>query len=121
VADEAARESYLAGFHAAQALISERTGRSVKTHNGVKTEFHRLVRSDTRVDDELRGFLGFAYNFKAIADYDTAPGARVTPGAGLAGHRDRQTLRRLDGGTGRGCRTHNGRTHNGMISRDADR
>jgi uncharacterized protein (UPF0332 family) len=31
----AGRTAYLAGFHAAQALISERTGRSVKTHKGV--------------------------------------------------------------------------------------
>jgi uncharacterized protein (UPF0332 family) len=66
--DEAGREAYLAGFHAAQALISEQTGRSVKTHTGVRTEFHRLVRNEARVDDELRAFLGFAFNLKAIAD-----------------------------------------------------
>jgi uncharacterized protein (UPF0332 family) len=77
--DEAGRAAYLAGFHAAQALISEKTGRSVKTHNGVKTEFHRLVRNDVHVDDELRGFLGFAYNLKSIADYQTSSGTPVTP------------------------------------------
>ena len=32
--DEAGRAAYLAGFHAAQALISERTGRVAKTHDG---------------------------------------------------------------------------------------
>ena len=77
--DEAGREAYLAGFHAAQALISERTGRSVKTHAGTNTEFHRLVRGDARIDDELRAFLGFAYSLKTIADYRTGPGSRVSP------------------------------------------
>jgi uncharacterized protein (UPF0332 family) len=78
-ADEAGRAAYLAGFHAAQALIFDRTGRVVKRHNGVKTEFHRLVRGDARVDDELRAFLGFAYSLKAIADYQTGPGSDVSP------------------------------------------
>jgi uncharacterized protein (UPF0332 family) len=50
----------------------------VKTHGGVNTEFHRLVRNDARIDDELRAFLGFAYNLKAIADYETGPGAEVS-------------------------------------------
>ena len=77
--EAAGRTAYLAGFHAAQALISEKTGHAVKTHGGVKTEFHRLVRGDTRVDDELRAFLGFAYNLKAIADYQTGHGSEVSP------------------------------------------
>ena len=34
-ADEAGRAAYLAGFHAAEALISERTGRVAHTHDGV--------------------------------------------------------------------------------------
>ena len=77
--DEAGRAAYLAGFHAAQALISERTGRSVKTHAGVNTEFHRLVRGDASIDDELRAFLGRTYQLKAIADYEAGPGAKVSP------------------------------------------
>jgi uncharacterized protein (UPF0332 family) len=77
--DAAGRTAYLAGFHAAQALISERTGRSVKTRGGVNSEFHRLVRGDTRIGNDLRGFLGFAYNLKAIADYETGPDAEVSP------------------------------------------
>jgi uncharacterized protein (UPF0332 family) len=80
--DAAGRTAYLAGFHAAQALISERTGRSAKTHRGVNTEFHRLVRNEARIDDELRGFLGFAYNLKAIADYETGPSSEVSPELG---------------------------------------
>jgi uncharacterized protein (UPF0332 family) len=77
--DAAGRTAYLAGYHAAQALISERTGRAVKTHTGVRTEFHRLIRGDTRFDDTLRDFLGSTYNLKAIADYETGPGSDVLP------------------------------------------
>jgi uncharacterized protein (UPF0332 family) len=77
--DEAGRTAYLAGFHAAQALISDKTGRSVKTHSGVRSEFHRLIRGDTSFDDTLRDFLGTTYNLKAIADYETGPGSEVSP------------------------------------------
>jgi uncharacterized protein (UPF0332 family) len=77
--EAAGRTAYLAGFHAAQALISARTGRAVKTHSGVRTEFHRLIRGDTRFDDNLRDFLGATYNLKAIADYETGPGSDVPP------------------------------------------
>jgi len=76
--DAAGRTAYLAGSHAAQALISESTGRSVKTHRGVRAEFHRLVRNATRVDDELRNFLGFPYNLRAIADHETGPGSEIS-------------------------------------------
>ena len=38
VGEDAGRDAYLAGFHAAQALILARTGRILKTHRGV----HRL-------------------------------------------------------------------------------
>ena len=79
--DAAGRAAYLAGFHAVQALIDARTGRTVKSHGGVSTEFHRLVRNDPRVDDELWAFLGFAYSLKAIADYETGPGSEVSPEA----------------------------------------
>jgi len=75
--DEAGRAAYLAGFHAAEALISERTGKLARTHDGVNSQFHLLTRGDARVDDELRAFLGRAYNLKAIADYETGPGSVV--------------------------------------------
>jgi uncharacterized protein (UPF0332 family) len=77
--EAAGRTAYLAGYHAAQALISERTGRAVKTHKGVRTEFHRLIRDDTRFDGTLRDFLGSTYNLKAIADYETGDGSTVLP------------------------------------------
>jgi uncharacterized protein (UPF0332 family) len=69
--DEAGRAAYLAGFHAAQAFIFEKTGRSPKTHRGVQTEFARLARHEAAIDVELRAFLGRAFNLKTIADYET--------------------------------------------------
>ena len=77
--EAAGHTAYLAGFHAAQALISDRTGRAVKTHGGVRTEFHRLIRGDSRFDGTLRDFLGSTCNLKAIADYETGPGSDVSP------------------------------------------
>jgi uncharacterized protein (UPF0332 family) len=76
--DAAGRTGYLAGFHAAQAVISEKTGRTVKTHKGVHTEFQRLTKDDPNFPPDLRGFLSHAYNLKAIADYETGPGAEVS-------------------------------------------
>ena len=77
--DAAGRTAYLAGFHAAQALIFERTGRTRKTHNGVQTEFLRLTRDGAEIEPTLRMFLSQAYNLKAIADYETGPTAEVSP------------------------------------------
>jgi uncharacterized protein (UPF0332 family) len=77
--DEAARAAYLAAFHAAQAFVFEQTGQVAKTHSGVRTRFGQLIRSDPGFDPELRAFLGRAYNFKAIADYDAGPGAEIPP------------------------------------------
>lgn len=75
--EDAGRAAYLAGFHAAQGLIFETEGRVFKTHSGVRSEFLRLTKGNTAVDDELRAFLGQAYQLKAIADYETGPGSRV--------------------------------------------
>jgi uncharacterized protein (UPF0332 family) len=47
--EAAGRAAYLAGFHAAQAFIFERTGRTSKTHNRVHTEFLRLTKDDPRL------------------------------------------------------------------------
>ena len=76
--DEAGRAAYLAGLHAAQALICERTGHTRKRHSTVQGEFAQLVRDDPRFDRELRAFLPRTYNLKAIADYLTGPGSQVT-------------------------------------------
>jgi uncharacterized protein (UPF0332 family) len=37
--EDAGRAAYLVAFHAAQALISERENRTLKTHGGVQSEF----------------------------------------------------------------------------------
>jgi uncharacterized protein (UPF0332 family) len=76
--EAAGRTAYLAGFHAAQALIFERTGRTSKTHGGVHTEFLRLTKDDPRLAPELRIFLSQSYNIKAIADYETGPSSKVS-------------------------------------------
>jgi uncharacterized protein (UPF0332 family) len=76
--DEAGRAAYLAGLHAAQALIVERTGKVIRRHRGVQRELGRLMKDEPRFDPNLRPFLGRAYNLKAIADYETGPGSRVS-------------------------------------------
>jgi len=75
--DEAGRAAYLAAFHAAQALISERTGKIANSHGGVNSQFNLLTRDEPRLDPELRRFLPQAYNLKAVADYETGPGSVV--------------------------------------------
>src|ERR1019366_1200412 len=76
--DAAGRLAYLAGVHAAQAFIFEKIGRTVRTHKGVHTEFQRLTKDDPNFVPDLRAFLSHAYNLKAIADYETGPGAEVS-------------------------------------------
>ena len=76
--DEAGRAAYLAGLHAAQALIFEASGEVTKSHKRVQGEFGRLIKDDPRFDAQLRAFLGRAYNLKAIADYETGPSSRVS-------------------------------------------
>jgi uncharacterized protein (UPF0332 family) len=48
----AAREAYLAAFHAAEAYIFEQTGRTVKTHRGLRATFSRLARDEPRIAPE---------------------------------------------------------------------
>ena len=77
--EAAGRTAYVAGYLAAQAFISEKTGRTVKSHGGVQSELHRLIKDDPRVELELRAFLGRTYRLKAIADYESGPGSEVSP------------------------------------------
>lgn len=76
--EAAGRTAYLAGFHAAQALIFETHERVFKRHSAVQGEFARLVKDEPRFDIDLRAFLGRAYNLKAIADYETGPDSHVS-------------------------------------------
>jgi uncharacterized protein (UPF0332 family) len=77
VAEDAGRDAYLAAFHSAQALIAERTGKEAKTHKGAHVQFARLTKDEPRIDLELRRFLPQSYDMKAIADYETGPGAVI--------------------------------------------
>jgi uncharacterized protein (UPF0332 family) len=77
--DASGRTAYLAAYHAAQALIFERIGKVLKTHNRVQSEFLRLTRGETLIDPALRGFLSSSYILKAIADYDTDPSNEIPP------------------------------------------
>ena len=76
--EPAGRSAYLAGFHAAQALIFETNGRIYKRHGTVQGEFGRLVKDDARVDGQIRAFLGRTYDLKAIADYLTGPASHIS-------------------------------------------
>jgi uncharacterized protein (UPF0332 family) len=66
IGEDAGRNAYLAAFHAAQALIAERTGKDAKTH-----------KSEPRLSIELRQFLAQAYDIKSIADYGLGPDTDV--------------------------------------------
>jgi hypothetical protein len=58
LSEDAGRNAYLAGFHAAQALLFDTTGKAFKSHRGVQKDFLHL---------------------KAIADYETGPGSEISP------------------------------------------
>jgi uncharacterized protein (UPF0332 family) len=66
--EDAGRGAYLAGFHAAEALILARSGKIVKTHRGVHRLFSQLAKSEAILREFAR-FLSQAYNLKDIADY----------------------------------------------------
>jgi uncharacterized protein (UPF0332 family) len=84
LADAAGRAAYLAAFHAAQAIIFERTGGVVRTHRGVHARFAALAKGESKIAPELLRFLARAYNLKAVADYDTGPNAQVSIERALA-------------------------------------
>lgn len=76
--DQAARLAYYAQFHAAQALIIERTGRAPKTHKGVTSLFHELVRAEALLDRCLAGRLTNSYRYKELADYGGGGAGRIS-------------------------------------------
>ena len=77
--EDAAREAYLASFRVAQAYIFERTNKVLKTHQGVQTQFFRVIKDDNRSDRGLWQFLAQFYEFKAIADYFSSPDPTTSP------------------------------------------
>jgi uncharacterized protein (UPF0332 family) len=78
LANVAARSAYYAAFHAAEALLVEKTGRIAKTHRGVRSEFARLTKDDSRVPKAMTQFLALAYRYKEIGDYGVDPDEVVT-------------------------------------------
>lgn len=76
--DEAGRLAYYAMFHAAQAIIFERTDRIAKTHKGVNRQFHRLARIEAGLDPLLAPDLSNACRLKQSADYETGDTVGVT-------------------------------------------
>jgi uncharacterized protein (UPF0332 family) len=72
------REAYLAAFHAAQALLYERTGKVARTHRGLRAQFARIAKDEPRIDQPLSEFLGRAYELKSLADYGTGTESGIT-------------------------------------------
>lgn len=81
----AAREAYLAVFHAAEAYIFECTDNVAKSHRGVNVEFARLARAEPLIGRDLVIFLGTAYQFKVRADYAVGTTAAPITSAEAAG------------------------------------
>ena len=96
--EAAGRSAYLAAFHAAQALIFERSGKVLKTHRGVQSEFLRLTKDEPHFDSAIRGFLSRSYNIKAIADYEVGPASALGPErAAGAVHESRRFIAKVAG------------------------
>ena len=73
VTEAAARETYLAAYHAAEGYIFEHIGKAAKTHRGVSVQLNRLAQSEPRIDRALLAFLAAGYQYKTIADYEVGP------------------------------------------------
>jgi len=71
-------EAYLAAFHAAQALLYERTGKIARTHRGLRAQFARIAKDEPRIDQSVSEFLGRAYELKSLADYGTGAEASIS-------------------------------------------
>ncbi len=84
VADVAAREAYLAAYHAAEAYIFEHVGKAAKTHRGVRSQFSRMAQQEPAIDRALLRFLAEGYHFKSIADYGIGPAIGAISGQDAA-------------------------------------
>lgn len=74
----AGREAYLAAYHAAEALLYERTSKIAKTHRGLRAQFARLAKDEPRIDHTVAEFLGRGYELKSLADYGTGAEADIS-------------------------------------------
>lgn len=75
--EAAGRAAYIAALNGAQALIFERTGKASRTHRGVQLNLYRML-DESGADQTMQSFLSTAYNFKAVADYDSGDDATVS-------------------------------------------
>lgn len=75
---DAARSAYHAAFHAAEALIFEKTNRIAKTHSGVRGELAHLAKNDSQITRIMTSSLGTAYKYKEVDNYDTEPNTVIT-------------------------------------------
>ncbi len=75
---EAGRAAYLAGYHAAQALVFESEGRTFKTRDGLHEAFAALTQDDPRFDVDQKHFLPQAHALKRAVDWEIGPDADVT-------------------------------------------
>lgn len=78
LAAPAARTAYYAAFHAAEAVIVERTGAIAKTHSGVRAKLAEFSRIDPAIDKAMLTFLAQAYLYKEINDYGIGREATVS-------------------------------------------
>jgi uncharacterized protein (UPF0332 family) len=81
----AGREAWLAAFHAAGALLYERTGTFAKTPRGLRTQFARIAKEESRIGQALTEFLARAYELKSLADYGTGTAASISLATANAG------------------------------------
>jgi len=65
-------------FHAAQALIYQRTGGLAKTHRGVRSQFARLAKDEPRLNGISVEVLSRGYEVKSRADYGIGTAANVS-------------------------------------------
>ena len=54
--EDAGRPAYFVAYHAAEAVIFDRTGRVTRTHKGAHSEFARLAVNEPAIDRDLGDF-----------------------------------------------------------------
>ena len=82
-AEDVARNAYYAAFHAAKALIFERSGITQKRHGSVHKQFEDIAMAEPSLDPAFRTFLIRAYVFKRIGDYDIGAIGQIKPAYAL--------------------------------------
>jgi uncharacterized protein (UPF0332 family) len=81
IAAVAARCAYYAAFHAAEALIFERTGKAAKTHAGVHSQFAFVAKDEPNIPTNIVSFLKQTYQLKDVGDYGIDPSIKVSMNA----------------------------------------